>query len=141
MLISGSRLTGAVVLAAVLARASSAGAVPYDKQPALARALYTGGAMVVNVMPIVSAFFAPRCLPGYVVCKITFAGVSLVAAADQFLFSMGSDTAQTRAILYRGFSGDWFLTGRHIAGEAEPRPLPDPPPPSNVGGSLEPPPQ
>ena len=141
MQIVGSRLTGAVALAAVLTLASDSGAVPYDQQPAVARALYTGGAMVVNVMPIVSAFFAPRCLPGYIVCKITFAGVSLVAAADQFLLSMGGDTAQTRAILYRGFSGDWFLTGRHIAGEVEPRPLPDPPPPGQAEGHWEPPPR
>ena len=138
--ISGSRLTSAVVLAAAtLARPMDAAAVPYDEQSAVARALYTGAAVVANALPIASAYYAPQCLPGYVVCKITFAGVSLVAATSQFLLSFGGDLEQTRGILYRGFYGDWFLTGHHIAGEREPRPLPDPPQPSAAPRGSTPP--
>jgi len=38
------------------------------------RALYTGVALVANVTPFVSALYAPACLPGYLVCKLTYAG-------------------------------------------------------------------
>jgi hypothetical protein len=65
-----------------------------------------------------------------VLCKALFAGASVVLAGGQIVLSGGGDLAQTRAILYRGFAGDWFLTWRHTAGEREPRPLPDPPPPA-----------
>ena len=139
MPIVSPRFTSAVVLAAALVRVTNATAVPYDQQPPLAHALYSGAAAVANVLPFASAYYAPKCLPGYVVCKIAFAGASIVVATAQLLFSGGGDLAQTRGILYRGFSGDWFLTGRHIAGEAEPRPLPDPPPPSTTGGEWVPP--
>ena len=130
MRFTGTRVFGAVVLAGCLLRTGSVGAEPYEQRPALLRALYTGIAVVANATPIVSAVFAPRCLPGYVMCKITFAGSSLVAAADQLALSGGSDMGQTRAILYRGFAGDWYLTGKHIAGDLQPDPLPEPAPPS-----------
>jgi len=106
------------------------------------RALYTGVAVVANVTPLVATLYAPRCLPGYVVCKLTYAGLSLAAAADQLVLSGGGDLAQTRAILHRGFAGDWYLTGRHVAGEVEPEPLPEPPAPapgSGEGGWQPPP--
>ena len=136
------RLTGAVVLAASLAHASVVQAVPYEQQSAVRRALYTGIAMVANVMPVVSAIYAPRCLPGYVVCKVAFAGISLIAAADQLALSGDADLTQTRGILYRGFRGDWFLTGEHVSGDKTPQPLPDPPPPpaEEGEGTWQPPP-
>ena len=136
------RLALAAALAACLAAAGAARAASYDQQSRGMRALYTGVALVANVTPFVSALYAPACLPGYVVCKLTFAGLSLAAAADQLVLSGGGDLAQTRAILHRGFAGDWYLTGRHVAGEVEPEPLPEPPAPapgSGEGGWQPPP--
>jgi hypothetical protein len=118
----------------------SASAVSYDQRPAGMRALYTGIAVVANVVPGVSALYAPKCLPGYVVCKVVFAGISVIAAGDQLLMSGGGDLGQTKAILYRGFAGDWYLTGRHVSGDVTPEPLPEPPPPASGGGKWEPPP-
>jgi hypothetical protein len=69
----------------------------------------------LNVVPIVRPGGA-RCLPGYIVCKFSFAAFSLLAAGEQLLFSGGTDLDQTRA-LYRGFGGDWVLTGAHAAGD------------------------
>jgi hypothetical protein len=104
------------------------------------RPLATGIAVIANVMPIVSALYAPRCLPGYVLCKALFAGASLVAAGGQVVLSGAGDLAQTRAILHRGFRGDWYLTSRHVSGEVTPVPLPDPPPPPAEEGTWQPPP-
>jgi len=114
----------------------------YDEASAGKRALYTTGAVVANIVPITSAFVAPKCLPGYVVCKIGFAGASVVLAAGQLVLSGGSDLAQTKAILTRGFTGDWFLTGRHVAGDVTPQPYPDAPPPATAssGSGFTPPP-
>ena len=47
---------------------------PRTDHSALATTLYSGTAVVANVLPIVPAVFEPRCLPGYVVCKLMFAG-------------------------------------------------------------------
>ncbi len=73
---------------------------------------------------------------------VVFAGMSVIAAVDQLALSGGGDMNQTRAILYRGFRGDWFITPRHVAGESEVQPLPDPPPPpaGSGEGKWEPPP-
>jgi hypothetical protein len=129
----------ALLVGSLAGKASAAG--NYEEASTGRRALYTAVAAVANVMPVVSAFYAPRCLPGYIVCKLTFAGVSLIAAADQLLMSGGGDRAQTQAILHRGFQGDWVLTPRHVAGDAQPQVLPDPPPPpSEGGGEWQPPP-
>ena len=116
-----------MVLVATLA-ASAPAAADMPQRSAAARVWYTVGAVVANVTPL-SAVYAPRCLPGYVLCKLSFAGISVLAAADQLAFSGGADLAQTRAILYRGFAGDWIITPRHVAGEATLEPLPEPPPP------------
>jgi hypothetical protein len=120
----------------------NAGGTSYEDRPPAERAFYTGVAMVANVTPIVSAIYAPRCLPGYVLCKVLLAGMSLVAAADQFVLSGGFDRGQTRALLHRGFAGDWYLSGRHTAGDVEAEPLPNPPPPAGEDeqGRPEPPP-
>jgi hypothetical protein len=70
-----------------------------------------------------------------------FATVSLIAAADQLALSGGGDLAQTRAILHRGFAGDWYLTAKHTSGDVTAQPLPDPPPPpSDSEGGWQPPP-
>jgi len=139
---AGARLASAAALALGLSTAGGAASEPAAPAPAR-RALYTGVALVANVTPVVSTIFAPRCLPGYVLCKALFAGASVVAAGGQLVLSGGSDLAQTRAILYRGFAGDWFLTARHTAGEVTPQPFPDPPaaPAEQEGtGAWEPPP-
>jgi len=113
----------------------------YEELSPTRRALYSATAAIVNVVPITSAFVAPLCLPGYILCKLAFAGISVVAAAEQFALGGDADTAQTRAILYRGFQGDWYVTGKHVAGFAAPQPWPDPPPPKTESdGTFEPPP-
>lgn len=126
-------LIGVVMLVASLANASVASAA-YADASGPRRALYTTLAVVANLVPGVSALYAPSCLPGYIVCKLSFAGVSLLAAADQWLMSGAQDVEQTKAILHRGFAGDWYLTGRHVAGDVTPEPLPEPPPPTSTGG-------
>src|SRR5882762_1640612 len=124
----GGRLTlGVALLAGTLGAARFAAAVPLEERPAATRALYTGIAVVANVMPGVATFYAPRCLPGYVVCKAVFAVISVIAATDHLALSCGGDLAQTRAILHRGFAGDWYLTSRHTSREATPDVLPEPP--------------
>ena len=117
-----------------------AGAATYDERSAGGRALYTTLAVVANVTPVVSALYAPQCLPGYVLCKASFAAVSVVAAGAQLFLSGGDDWGQTRAIIHRGFAGDWYLTGRHTAGDVKPQPLPDPGPPADAGEEYMPPP-
>jgi hypothetical protein len=132
---------GAMLLAAGLVQPLSAAAASFGEQTAAARVRYTAIAIVADLVPGVSALYAPRCLPGYVLCKATFAAISVIAAADQLVLSGAGDLTQTRAILYRGFAGDWYLTGRHVSGELEPQPLPEPPPaPGTGGGKWEPPP-
>jgi hypothetical protein len=139
MRIVGPRLAGVALLAAITMQAPLAGAVHYEDHSPGMRAVLDGLAVASNVVPILSAVFAPSCLPGYVVCKLTFAGGSLLFAGAQLAISGGSDMTQTRAILYRGFGGDWYLTGA----KNEPRPLPTPPPPAAAGGggAWEPPPR
>jgi len=136
-------LIGIAVLLGSLAAAPAASA-SYADASGPRRALYTTIAVAANVLPGLSALYAPTCLPGYVVCKISFSGVSLMAAAGQWLLSGAQDVEQTRGILHRGFAGDWYLTGRHVAGDLAPQPLPEPPPPTRTEesgeGAWEPPP-
>jgi hypothetical protein len=113
------------VVAAVLT-STIALAEGYDARPGWEKAAYTTYAAAADVVPVVSATVAPRCLPGYFACKISFAAVGLITAAEQLLASGGSDLAQTRALLHRGFGGDWVLTGPHAAGDRVADPLPDP---------------
>ncbi len=129
------RALGVAVLVTWLLVPASARAVPYDERPAWQRAGYTTLAMIANVVPITSALVAPRCLPGYILCKISYAGMSVVAAAEVMIASGDHDIPQIEGILHRGFAGDWYLTGRHVAGDVEPNVLPEPVPrsPSNVG--------
>jgi hypothetical protein len=130
-----------VVLAGYVAHAGNALAVSYEERSPAARAAYTGVAVIANVVPVVSTLYAPRCLLGYVMCKAVWAFTSVVASQVQLAFSGGGDRAQRRGILYRGFAGDWYLTGRHIAGDVTANPLPDPPPSSDTeSGAWQPPP-
>src|SRR5262249_32890777 len=120
------------LIVGVVGLTSSASAVyaqaGFADRPAWQRVGYTALAGVENVVPITSAFAAPKCLPGYILCKASFAGFSLIAAAEHVILPGGADMGQTRAILHRGFAGDWYLTGAHAAGDATPDVLPDPGP-------------
>jgi hypothetical protein len=120
-----------VSLVAVLAVAIPANADWDDRSPGQ-RAGYTTLAVVENVVPVASAFAAPRCLQGYVLCKLSFAAFSVVAAGEQLFMSGGSDMKQFEAVLHRGWAGDWYLTGAHAAGDKTPEVLPDPGPPANA---------
>ena len=130
------------LIAGCLAQSGDVLAGSYEERSAGTRAFYTGVAVAANVLPVLSAVYAPQCLPGYIVCKLAFAGFSLVVAGDQLLLSGGSDPEQARATVNRGFSGDWVLTGSDIAGDTAPQPLPEAPPPRQIeGGAWEPPPR
>lgn len=130
------------IAASALLVAFPCAAETYAERSGAERAALTAAAAVTNVVPITSAFVAPRCLPGYFWCKLSFASLSVVGAVEQLLLSGGSDPAQTQAILSRGFGGDWIVTGRNIAGDAQVEPLPEPaaPPPNRGEGGFEPPP-
>jgi hypothetical protein len=137
---SAGRLTLGIVLLGIASLGGRGAHAAMEESPAK-HALHTGIAVVANVVPVVPALYAPRCLPGYVLCKVVYAGISVIAATGQLVLSGGQDLDQTRGILYRGFKGDWYLTARHVSGQATPEPLPDPPPPaSGGGGHWEPPP-
>jgi hypothetical protein len=136
----GCAALGAMLL--VLLARPAAARIPYDERPAYQRAAYTVGALVLDVTPVVSGLVAPQCLPGYVLCKVGFALFNTAAAELHLLMSGFGDMAQTRAILYRGWAGDWYLTGRDVAGDHVPQPYPDPPPVEHRGThtGFEPPP-
>jgi hypothetical protein len=122
------RLARVLLVVLAVGVPSFAGAQAYEDRPGWQRAGYTVLAGIENVVPVVSAVPAPRCLPGYILCKFTFAAFSVIAASEHVILSGGADMGQTRAILHRGFAGDWILTGRHAAGDATPEVLPDPGP-------------
>jgi hypothetical protein len=128
-----------VSLVTVFAVAIPAHAGWDDRSPGQ-KAGYTALAVVENVVPVASALAAPKCLPGYILCKAFFAFTSVVAAGEQITMSGGSDEKQTNAILHRGFAGDWYLTGANAAGDATADVLPDPGPPANAapGSGSEP---
>jgi hypothetical protein len=140
MRLRGRVLRGGTLLGACLLHAGLAHATPYAERSLAARSWYTTVAMVANVVPFVSALYAPRCLPGYYLCKVSFAGACTIAAVGQLALSGGGDLGQTRALLYRGWSGDWILTGEHIAGDKTPQPLPEAPAPTDEG-TWQPPPR
>jgi hypothetical protein len=124
-------LTGLLLLVSVLA-SPRATLAAFEDRPGWQRAGFNVLAGIENVVPITSALAAPRCLPGYILCKASFAGISLLAAGAHLAWSFGGDMPQTRALLHRGFAGDWILTGRHAAGDVEPDVLPDPGPVSTL---------
>ena len=131
-----------VLMTGLMAGAADAQHVRWEERPAYQRAGFTTVAVIANYIPIVSAFWAPKCLPGYVWCKLGFATFNTAAAGAQLVASGGADMEQTRAILYRGWAGDWYLTGRDIAGDHTANPYPDPPPPASrsEGKDVLPPP-
>ena len=87
------------------------------------RGWHTAAAVVANVIPVASVFVEERCLPGYIVCKISFWGISVIAAIEQVVVGGNADGA--RATLDRGFGGDWVVTGEHIATGRKPELYPE----------------
>lgn len=110
----------------------------YDDLSGGQRAGYTALAVVQNVVPVASTLATPRCLQGYIACKFGFASISLLVAGESLLMSGGADLDHTRAILHRGFAGDWYVTGRHAAGDLQPQVLPDPGPPAPSSDATTP---
>ena len=92
----------------------------YDERSTAGRVLLNGVAVLANVVPVLPALWAKPCLPGYVLCKATYAFASVLFAGEQVLFSGANDMPQASTIIRRGFGGDWFLTGRHINGDTKP---------------------
>lgn len=135
-------ITATVLAAFAVGHAGPAGAVPFEELPANKRALYSAGAVAANALPVASALVEPKCLQGYILCKLTFALISVVAAGESLVMSGGADMDQPRDIVYRGFSGDWVLTPRDIAGDTSPELLPGAPPPADdkKSGGFTPPP-
>lgn len=119
------RWVAAVGLTVWLFSSSAQADVSYEERSTAGKALLNVAAAFVNVTPVLSAFWAKRCLPGYLVCKTAFAGMSLILAGEHVLMSGAEDMQQTNAILRRGFGGDWFVTGRHVNGDLQVQPWPD----------------
>ena len=118
------RLIVAMILLGAISSTARAG-VPYDDRSIAGKALLNVVAGLANVVPVLPAFWAKPCLPGYVLCKATFAFASVLFAGEQVLFSGAGDMNQANAILSRGFGGDWFLTARHVNGDAQASPWPE----------------
>jgi hypothetical protein len=138
----GRGLAVTLLVAVAVGHAVVAHAVPYEEQSAGRRAAYTAGAVAANVLPVAPTYVEPRCLVPYILCKAVFAGMALVAAGESLVMSGGADLEQPRAILYRGFSGDWVVTPRDVAGETKVDVLPAAPPPAREkedGGFVPPP--
>jgi hypothetical protein len=123
-------LAGGVIL-------SSSGALggSFEELSPRRRAHYTAGAVAANVVPGVSATVEPKCIQGYILCKASFAIFSVAAAIESVVLSGGSDMEQPRGILSKGFTGDWVVTPRDVAGETKPELLPEVAAPS--GGSKD----
>ena len=137
------RLLATMLVGLAVGHCTAAHAVPFEELSRARRARYTAEAVAVNALPVVSAFEEPKCLQGYILCKVTFAAFSVVVAAETLVLGGGSDLAQPKAVLYRGFSGDWAVTPRDMAGDSNPNVLPEPPPPAEgekKSGDFVPPP-
>jgi hypothetical protein len=137
------RLLATMIVGFAVGHCTAAYAVPFEERSGGRKALYTAGAVAANAVPVTSAVVEPKCLQGYILCKLSFALFSVVVAGETLVLGGGSDMAQPKAVLYRGFSGDWVVTPRDIAGDTKPDLLPEPPPPAEgerKGGDFVPPP-
>lgn len=113
--------------AALLFAASLLAIAPaHAENPGLARRAWYGiAAAGMNVLPVASAFASQRCLPGYIACKLSFAGMGLIASTAQII--IGGDIDGARRTARRAIGGDWIVTPRHVAEGASPDPYPAPP--------------
>src|SRR5262245_1325226 len=98
---------GSVVLTGV----TRACGLSCDARPASQSVVSEAAAVTADFLPVACAVVAPKALPGYMLCKTSFAAMSVHGAYAQFFITGGSDMKQTSASLHRGFAGDWFLTG------------------------------
>lgn len=131
----------AVIAGVLTAGVSPASAITWEERSAGSRAWYTALAVVANVLPIASAFVEPRCIQGYILCKLTWAGIGVVTGAESAIMSGGSDPDEAATVVKRGYKGDWFLTGSDVAGDTTPDVFPEvAPAPSTDDGGFEPPP-
>src|SRR5262245_25889061 len=136
------RLLATMIVGLVVGHWTAAQAVPFEELSRGKRAFYTARAVVANTVPVASAVTEPKCVQGYILCKLTFALFSTVVAGETLALGGGGDVNQPKAILYRGWSGDWVVTPRDIAGDTKPELLPEPPPPAGgqPGEGFKPPP-
>lgn len=96
----------------------------HSDDSSIGRRLWNGlQAAAMNTVPVVSALAAPRCLPGYIACKVSFAAMGLVASGTQVI--VGGDVDGAGRTLQRAFGGDWVVTPRHVATGAKPDPYPE----------------
>ena len=138
------RLLATMLVGFGVGQCTAAYAVPYEELSGGRRARDIAGAVAVNALPVASAVVEPKCLQGYILCKLTFAAFSVIVAGETLVLGGGSDLAQPKAVLYRGFSGDWVVTPQDIAGDTRPDVLPEPPPPADgekKSGDFVPPPR
>lgn len=124
------QLIATMLFAGAVGHGAATFAAPWEELSGGRRALYTARAVAANALPVASAVTEPKCLQGYILCKLTFAAFSVIAAGESLVLSGGGDLEQPRAVLYRGFSGDWYLTPRDISGETRAEVLPEAPPPA-----------
>lgn len=117
--------TIAAALAITVALATGpAHADVYDDLDGGKRFLYGAGAVAANIIPGVSVWAASKCLPGYVVCKLTFAGLGTLAAGSQIFW--GGDVSGAGTTAGRAFGGDWIVTPRQLANGTGADPYPEP---------------
>src|SRR4029450_3511848 len=140
---STRRLLATTIVGLAVGHWTAAYAVPFEELSRSKRTFYTARAVAANVVPGVSAVTEPKCIQGYILCKLTFALFSVVVAGETLALGGPADMAQPKGILYRGWSGDWAVTPRDIAGDTRPELLPEPPPPAEgapKSGDFKPPP-
>jgi hypothetical protein len=110
------------LLTAMLAAAPVA--VRADEVGVGRRIWYGVAAAALNVLPVVSIHASQRCLPGYVVCKLSFAGMGLIAAGTQLV--VGGDLKGAERTVRRAVGGDWLVLPRHLATGTNADPYPEP---------------
>jgi hypothetical protein len=130
----------AVIGGLLTAGVSPASAITWEERSAGSRAWYTALAVVANVLPIASAFVEPKCIQGYILCKLTWASIGVITGAESAIMSGGQDPGEAGTQVKRGYEGDWFLTGSDVAGDTTPQVFPEIAAPSTDDGGFEPPP-
>lgn len=109
-MLSRMRLVSALVgTVLALASTSDAGSTAGKWQQAL---MYNGVPVPLIDTP---GYTTPKCLLPYPLCKVMWASISVVAAAEQVV--MGGDVQGARDSLSRGFGGEWILRPRNVSGD------------------------
>jgi len=117
-------MTRIKLIAPLLIAVSLAPLTTRAEAPTFGRRLWYGvSATAMNILPIVSVFASQRCLPGYIACKLSFAGMGLVASGTQLV--AGGDIKGARRTAERAFGGDWVVLPKHLANGTKPDPYPE----------------